>query len=169
MNQPDPLLDGRTSSSPAWTRTTRVETGLSQMRPGLKFGVAGDHELSSDEAKEYGGEGESPSPLAYFGLAAGWCVLSQLMRYARARRIEILDATCDVELDWELSGSVIRGDVQARCLSVRYSMYVESPDDDEAVRAVVQLARQGCFVEQALRNPVDTDLVLRIGPGETAA
>lgn len=167
MNHPDPLLDGRTSSSPAWTRTTQVQTGLSEMRPGLKFGRAGGHEITSDEAKEYGGEGESPSPLAYFGLAAGWCVLSQLMRYAQARRLEITDATCDVELDWELSGSVIRGDVQARCRGVRYTMRVDSPDDEEAVREVVQLARQGCFVEQALRHPVETGLVLQIGPGET--
>lgn len=145
-----------------WRTTTRATTGLSDERAGLKYGTTGAHTVHSDEPVGLGGAGAEPTPLGYFALAAGWCILSQLLRYAQVRRVEIADATCEVEIDWSLTGSVRRGDIAASCDEVRYRIDVDSPNPSGDVEAVVALARQGCFVEQALRNTTTTTSVLDV-------
>ncbi len=145
-----------------WRTTTRATTGLAGERDGLKYGTTGGHTVHSDEPAGLGGAGAEPTPLGYFALAAGWCVLSQLLRYARVRKVDIVDATCEVEIDWSLTGSVRVGDIAASCDEVRYQITVSSPSPTGDVEAVVALARQGCFVEQALRNTTTTTSTLDI-------
>jgi uncharacterized OsmC-like protein len=158
----DPLLQRGDATARRWQHTTRVTTGLSDARQSLKYGTSAEHTVFTDERPGFGGEGTAPTPLGYFALAAGWCVLSQLLRYARIRRVVIDDATCEVEVDWSLGGSARDGDINAACEQVRYRMVIESPNPQEEVEEVIALARQGCFVEQALQNATPTGMEVEI-------
>jgi hypothetical protein len=70
--------------------------------------------------------------------------------------------TCQVDIDWDLRGSVRRGDVQTRCLGVRSSVSLRSEAADDEVAALLKLAKQGCFLEQLIvqATPVVSSLVL---------
>lgn len=85
-----------------------------------------------------------------------------MSRYAHIRKVTITAASCRTELDFVLTGSVKRGDVQASCTEARTHLDVESPDDPDAVATVVQLAHQGCFLEQMVSRPVPTRATLTL-------
>ena len=77
-----------------------------------------------------------------------------MARYAHIRKVTIKAATCRTELDFLLTGSVKRGDVEAGCSEARTHLDVESDDPLEAVAEVVRLAHKGCFLEQMIEKPV---------------
>jgi hypothetical protein len=53
-----------------------------------------------------------------------------------------------------VSGSVLRGDVQAACHGARTVLRVDSDADPAAILEVVTLAKRGCFGEAMLSQPV---------------
>ncbi|HEV8296182.1 MAG TPA: hypothetical protein VGQ20_02760 [Acidimicrobiales bacterium] len=53
-----------------------------------------------------------------------------------------------------LTGSVKRGDIDARCTEARTHLDVQSDDAPDAVAEVVRLAHRGCFLEQLIERPV---------------
>jgi hypothetical protein len=75
-------------------------------------------------------------------------------RYAHIRKVKINSARCRTELDFLLTGSVKRGDVQSSCAEARTFLEIESDDPVDAVAKVVELAHRGCFLEQMIANPV---------------
>ena len=138
---------------PGWSSTKIVVTEDAD-RPGLKVGRVGDHVVYCDEPPSAGGKDEHPSPLGYLGLAVGWCLLAQIERYSAMLRVEIEHASCTVEMDFNLTGSVRRGTVQAGCSAVRTHLSVRSSADVASVIEVVATARRGCFVEQVISGSV---------------
>jgi hypothetical protein len=85
-----------------------------------------------------------------------------LSRYAHIRKVTIKSAKCRTELDFYLTGSVKRGDVEAGCSEARTHLEVESDDPPEAVAEVVRLAHTGCFLEQLIARPVPVRSTLRL-------
>jgi hypothetical protein len=68
--------------------------------------------------------------------------------------VTITAASCRTELDFYLNGSVRRGDVQSGCSEARTHLDIDSPSPADAVERVVDLAHQGCFLEQMIARPV---------------
>lgn len=58
-------------------------------------------------------------------------------------------------MDWNLQGSVLRGDVRAASGGVRTRLEVESDDAREDVEEVVRLAENGCFIAQMIQEAVE--------------
>lgn len=63
-------------------------------------------------------------------------------------------AECEVEIDWFLEGSVLRGTVKAGAKACRTSLHIDSPEPQEVIEQIVRLAKQGCFAEQMIQAPV---------------
>ena len=63
-------------------------------------------------------------------------------------------ATCRVEFDYFLQGSVLRGDVNSGCRRVRTHFKVESSEAEENILNIIRLAKQGCYAEQMVQTAV---------------
>ena len=63
-------------------------------------------------------------------------------------------ASCRVEMDYLLSGSVLKGTVQSKCTETRTFFKVESTADPEKIAKVIRLAKQGCFAENMIKEAV---------------
>ena len=68
--------------------------------------------------------------------------------------IEIKSADVNVELDYFLQGSVIKGTVNNSVTEVRSYFEVDSEETEEKVIGVIKLAKQGCFAESLVRNAI---------------
>ena len=78
--------------------------------------------------------------------------------------IEIKSADVNVEFDYFLQGSVIKGTVNNSVTEVRSYFEVDSEETAKKVIEVIKLAKQGCFAESLVRNaiPLVSTLVGRI-------
>ena len=68
--------------------------------------------------------------------------------------IEIKSADVNVELDYFLQGSVIKGTLNNSVTEVRSYFEVDSEETEEKVIEVIKLAKQGCFAESLVRNAI---------------
>lgn len=149
------------SFGPGWSSTKVVETEYGD-RKGLKVGRVDAHVVHSDEPETAGGQDEYPSPLSWLALSVGWCVLTQIERYSEMLKTEVDDASCTVEMDFNLTGSALRGTIQAGCGGVRTHLRVQSRADVADVVRVVSTARRGCFVEQLIGRAVPIACTLEV-------
>ena len=63
-------------------------------------------------------------------------------------------AECEVEFDFFLEGSVLRGTVRSGARECRTRLYIDSPEPQEVIERIVRLAKQGCFAEQLVQAAV---------------
>lgn len=63
-------------------------------------------------------------------------------------------AECEVEIDWFLEGSVLRGTVSSGARRCHTSLHIDSPEPAEVIGRIVRLAKQGCFAEQMVQTAV---------------
>lgn len=63
-------------------------------------------------------------------------------------------ASCRVEFDLFLKGSVLRGTVNSGCSAVRTHFRVESDAPEEKVLHLIRLAKQGCYAEKMVQTAV---------------
>ena len=63
-------------------------------------------------------------------------------------------AECEVEFDFLLEGSVLRGTVNSGARECRTRLYIDSPEPEEVIERIVRLAKQGCFAEQMVQTVV---------------
>ncbi len=69
-------------------------------------------------------------------------------------KIEYTSAKVRVEMDYLLSGSVLKGTVNAECLETRTFFEVESDAPEDRVLALIKNAKQGCFAEAMVQAAV---------------
>jgi len=63
-------------------------------------------------------------------------------------------AECNVELDWYLEGSVLRGTVDAGATECRTQFLIDSPESEGDILKIIRLAKKGCFAEQMVQTAV---------------
>ena len=72
--------------------------------------------------------------------------------------IEIKSAQVNVELDYFLEGSVIKGTVNNSVTEVRSFFEVGSEESDSKVLEVIKLAKQGCFAVSLFKAAISDEL-----------
>ena len=78
------------------------------------------------------------------------------------KEISILSAKVHVELDYFLTGSVKENSVENGVSQVRSIFEVESPEPEEPIAEVINLAKNGCFAESLVTSavPLDSKIIL---------
>lgn len=122
----------------------------------LRAGWFGEHEVHCDEPESIGGQDEYPPPLGYMGLALGFCSLTQVMRIAHLRHIDIERAECMVEMDWWSTGSLANGTARTGCKEVRTRYAVQSSESPETIAELIQQAEDGCYVNNLVLTATPT-------------
>jgi hypothetical protein len=67
-----------------------------------------------------------------------------------------------VRIGWEQTGSVLAGTQAARCTHVETDLELDSDEDEALIASVVHNAKDGCFAEVALRDPVEVRSIVSL-------
>lgn len=77
-------------------------------------------------------------------------------------KIPFKKASCRVEFDYFLRGSVLKGTVASGCTAVRTHFRVEADAPGEKVAALIRNAKQGCFAENMVRAAVPLESTVEL-------
>ena len=75
-------------------------------------------------------------------------------------KLKVKKASCHVEFDYMLSGSVLKGTVKTTWKGVSTRLDIDSEEPAAKIAALVRNAKGGCFAEWTLRNPVNVESTL---------
>ncbi len=82
------------------------------------------------------------------------------------KNLAIASAKVHVEMDYYLTGSVLKGTVESGCSEVRTHFDVESNESEESIRGIIRLAKRGCFVENMIQTAVPLKSSITLNGGE---
>jgi len=80
--------------------------------------------------------------------------MTQVSRYGHMLKLTVNGMRMRVTARYRVDGSVLNDTIQGRMLGAETALEIDSPDPPELVARVVRNAERGCFVMQALQNPV---------------
>ena len=80
--------------------------------------------------------------------------MTQVSRYGHMLKVTVTGMRMKVTARYRVDGSVLNDTIQGRMLGADTTLEIDSPDLPERVARVVRNAERGCFVRQALQNPV---------------
>ncbi len=69
-------------------------------------------------------------------------------------KVTVMGMRMQVRARYRVTGSVLNDGVMAAMVGAETTLEIDSPDAPEQVARVVRNAERGCFVMQALLNPV---------------
>jgi len=80
--------------------------------------------------------------------------MTQVSRYGHMLKVTINGMRMRVTARFRVDGSVLNDTIQGQMIGAETTLELDSPDPPEQVARVVRNAERGCFVMQALVNPV---------------
>lgn len=80
--------------------------------------------------------------------------MTQVSRYGHMLKVTVNGMRMRVTARYRVDGSVLNDTIQGRMLGAETTLEIDSPDPPDLVARVVRNAERGCFVMQALLNPV---------------
>jgi len=70
-------------------------------------------------------------------------------------KLKFQQASCRVEMDYFLRGSVLKGTIESGCTETRVTLRVETDEtNQERVDMLIRNAKRGCFAESMIKNSV---------------
>jgi organic hydroperoxide reductase OsmC/OhrA len=92
--------------------------------------------------------------------------MTQVSRYGHMLKVTVTGMRMRVRARYRVTGSVLNDSVMGAMLGAETTLEIDSPSDPTQVTRVVRNAERGCFVMQALLNPVPitTETVLNGQP-----
>jgi hypothetical protein len=80
--------------------------------------------------------------------------MTQVARYGHMLKVTVNGMRMRVKAHYRVGGSVLEDTVQAHMVGAETTLELDSPDAPDRVARVVRNAERGCFVMQALLQPV---------------
>lgn len=123
--------------------------------------------LATDECPRLGGEGSAPSPLAYFAAALLGSLMSHVRTFARSMDIRVNDLSMTATFRWNFrqTGEAVH---ESSPDSISVDIDIDSDAREGDLLRLVDLARQGCFIEQTLRQGITVSHRLKRPGGWTS-
>lgn len=109
-------------------------------------------DMATDEPPDLGGEDTAPPPLSFFMTALVGCTMTQVRMMARQMKIPVTALTVKARAEW-VRDVPEAGPHTADTVGYAIDIDIDSPAAPEALRALAEAARRGCFVEHSLANP----------------
>ena len=80
--------------------------------------------------------------------------MTQVSRYGHMLKVTVRGMRMKVTARYRVDGSVLDDTIEGRMVGADTTLELDSPDPPEQVARVVRSAERGCFVMQALLQPV---------------
>ena len=124
-----------------------------------------EHLVTSDYAEAAGGENQAPNPIELLLSAFGACIEAAYYEFAMHEGLTITSLSIDVEGTLDLRGLFMIDDIDAGFKDVKFIFRIESPDDEEKVRALAEKVISHCPVVDSLKKPtpVSGEIVITRG------
>jgi uncharacterized OsmC-like protein len=113
-----------------------------------------DYTVLCDEASFRTGSRNRPSPLQYFIASIGFCMYSQMARFAARLKVPLGDAQMDLRMTYDLRTKLRLNDFATAAQALTYRFSIESPAPLERVIRLAQLTDKGCHTVNSMRNRV---------------
>ena len=108
-------------------------------------------EMATDEGPFHGGDSTAPPPLALFVGGLTGCIMTQIRAFAKRLGVTLTDLHVDVRViwNWEKTGKTYTTAPE----SFEIDIDIDSPNEESEIIALIDAAKQGCFIEQTLKQP----------------
>ena len=128
----------------------------------VKLEQAEDYTVYCDDENFKKQAGKRPSPLQYFIASIGFCMFSQLKRFAAKANIPIDDLELDLRMTYDLSGKFPIKDLSDAAQGLSYLFKITSVAPADEVIKVGQLTDKGCHTVNSMRKrmPVSGKFIL---------
>lgn len=117
----------------------------------VKIERAEDYTVLCDDATFRERSGKRPSALQYFIASIGFCMLSQLARFAAKLEVPIEDAEMEVRMTYNLRAKNRLANFATAAQGLNYFFKIESQAPIDTVIRVAQLTDKGCHTVNSMR------------------
>jgi putative redox protein len=114
---------------------------------------AREHLVRSDYAEAAGGSNRAPNPIELLLCAFAACIEAAFYEFAAHEGLTIRSVSAVVEGTLDLRGLFMIDDVSAGFKDLKYTLTIESPDDEEKVRDLAERVVAHCPVVDSLSRP----------------
>ena len=128
----------------------------------VKMNQQEDYTVYCDDKEFEKQVGKRPSPLQYFIATIGFCMFSQLKRFALKAEVPIDDVEMDLRMTYDLSGKFPIKQFSDAAQGLSYLFKIKSAAPPESVIKIAQSADRGCHTVNSMRKriPVTGKLIL---------
>jgi putative redox protein len=111
------------------------------------------HLVKSDYAEAAGGSNKAPNPIELLLCAFAACIEAAFYEFAAHEGLTIPSVSAEVEGTLDLRGLFMIDEVSAGFKDLKYTLAIESPDDEQKVRDLAQRVIAHCPVVDSLSRP----------------
>ncbi len=113
---------------------------------------AEDYAVFCDDAEFKKRSGTQPSPLQYFIASIGFCMFSQMARFAARLDVPLESAVIDLSIAYDLRTKTRINDLATAAQALSYTISVESPAPLERIIRLAQLTDKSCHTVNSMRK-----------------
>jgi putative redox protein len=115
--------------------------------------MAREHLVKSDYGEAAGGDNQAPNPIELLLAAMAACIEAAFYEFAVHEGFTISALSVDVEGTLDLRGFFMLDDVSAGFKDLRYTVKIDSPDDEAVIRQLAEKVITHCPVVDSLKQP----------------
>lgn len=116
----------------------------------------------SDEGPYLNGTDLAPFPLGFFTAGQQCSFMTELLRHAKARGVEIKSLVVEQDNRYSMAGSALRGDMQGDAMPVEMLVKIEADADAETIARLIRLAEQSSPAQAVMRDVMDNAFSLAL-------
>lgn len=124
----------------------------------LEQPVGSKWEILCDEGAYLAGDDTAPPPLVYFAVGIGFCLITQLSRFAKITRLDVKDIRLEQTARFVMEGSAVDGTMHGGGLGLETRVHVESDEPPERIQELIRMGEQTCFCHGSMREPVPSEI-----------